>query len=198
VLDGVAATVRAARQAGLTTVVHLADAFDERRAGAVVAVVGRLAELGCDEIGLAEDGIAASPLRVRELLGDAAPAAGSAALRVRLRERDGIGLVNALVAMKSGVRRFDTTLGGVDGHLSAEDVLALAAELNVASPADRSALIAGLAGIPGIADIAGIAGITELNVTGSDDGAGGGAMAAGLEPTRGGDTPSGPACPCAG
>ena len=35
-----------------------------------------------------------------------------AELRVRLRAHHGLGLVNALVAMKSGVRHFDTTLDG--------------------------------------------------------------------------------------
>ncbi|MER5319007.1 flavin reductase [Streptosporangium roseum] len=79
----------------------------------------------------------------RDLLQDAVAAARPVPLRVRLRERHGIGMVNALIAMKSGVRLFDTTLGGVDGALPGEDVLFLAEQLNVASPVDRTALIAG-------------------------------------------------------
>ncbi|MER5423640.1 flavin reductase [Streptosporangium roseum] len=141
--ENAAVIVDAARRAGLVTVAHVTEAFAEGRAGAVLSAVGRLAELGCDEIGLEEGGLPASPLRVRDLLQDAVAAARPVPLRVRLRERHGIGMVNALIAMKSGVRLFDTTLGGVDGALPGEDVLFLAEQLNVASPVDRTALIAG-------------------------------------------------------
>lgn len=122
----------AARRAGMTVVARIPDAFH----------VDRLPELECDEIALEEGSRAASPLRVREVLQDATKAAGQARLRVRLRERHGIGMVNALIAMKSGVRLFDTTLGGVDGALPTEGVLYLAGQLEVASPADQSAVAA--------------------------------------------------------
>ncbi|GAA3613345.1 hypothetical protein GCM10022419_118100 [Nonomuraea rosea] len=137
--------LEAAQRAGLVTVANLPDAFAAGREHRVVAQVARLAALGCDEIALEEGGSAATPLQVRRVIQEAAAVAGGAALRVGLRERHGIGLVNALVAMKSGVWRFDTTLGGVDGALPAEDVLFLAGELEVASPVDRAALIAGAA-----------------------------------------------------
>ncbi|MFE3448966.1 flavin reductase [Nonomuraea sp. NPDC059194] len=129
-----------AQRSGLATVAHLPDAFAEP--DRVVSMVARLASLGCDEITLEEGGSPATPVGVRRLLQDAAAAADGAALRVGLRERHGIGLVNALVAMKSGVWRFDTTLGGVDGALPAEDILFLAGQLEVDSSVDRAALIA--------------------------------------------------------
>ncbi|MFC4121612.1 flavin reductase [Nonomuraea zeae] len=137
--------LEAAQRAGLATVANVPDAFAPGREHRVVAKVARLAALGCDEIALEEGGSAATPLRVRRLIQEAAAVSGRAALRVGLRERHGIGLVNALVAMKSGVWRFDTTLGGVDGALPAEDVLFLAGELEVASAVDRAALVAGAA-----------------------------------------------------
>ncbi|MDA0637233.1 flavin reductase [Nonomuraea sp. MCN248] len=140
-----ARVLEAAGRAGLTAVGHIAEAFARDRADHVVATVARLAELGCDEIGLEEGAVAATPVRVRGLLQDAAAAAGTATVRVALRERHGIGLVNALVAMKSGVRHFDTTLGGVDGALPAEDVLFLAGQLDVDTAVDRSVLIASAA-----------------------------------------------------
>ncbi|WP_187414483.1 flavin reductase [Nonomuraea sp. PA05] len=142
---GTGALVGAAREAGLTVVARLPDAFATGGERRVVAEVARLAALGCDEIALEEGRSPATPLRLRKLLQEAATVAGGAALRVALRERHGIGLVNALVAMKSGVWRFDTTLGGVDGALPAEDVLFLAGELEVTSTADRAALVAGAA-----------------------------------------------------
>ncbi|GAB3849998.1 hypothetical protein [Dactylosporangium cerinum] len=66
-------------------------------------------------------------------------------LRVRLRDRHGLGLVNALTAMKSGVRHFDTTLGGIDGVLACEDVQFLADRLGVACDSPRAALVAAAA-----------------------------------------------------
>ena len=48
---------------------------------------------------------------------------------------------NALTALKSGVRRFDATLGGVDGVVALEDVLHLFEQLEVAVPADRAATV---------------------------------------------------------
>ncbi|MFG1946293.1 flavin reductase [Nonomuraea sp. NPDC048826] len=137
--------LEAAGRAGLATVGHVPEAFARDRADHVVATVARLAELGCDEIGLEEGAVAATPIRVRDLLQDAAAVAGAATVRVALRERHGIGLVNALVAMKSGVRHFDTTLGGVDGALPAEDVLFLAGQLDVDTAVDRSVLVASAA-----------------------------------------------------
>ncbi|GAA4080381.1 flavin reductase [Nonomuraea soli] len=137
--DDDGAVPEAARRAGLTTVAHLRDAFAPHRAEHVLASITRLAEAGCDEIALAEGAGAATPMHVRALLGDAC---ASAALRVGLRGGDGMGLVNALIAMKSGVSRFDTTLGGLDGALPAEDLLLLAGQLDVACTADREALLA--------------------------------------------------------
>ncbi|GGO78478.1 flavin reductase [Nonomuraea cavernae] len=143
--DGAAPILEAARRAGLTTVGYLPDAFAPEHTGRTLTAAARLAELGCDEIGLRDGPQPATPVRVRDLLQDACAAAEPAAVRVALRERRGIGLVNALVAMKSGVRHFDTTLGGVDGALPAEDVLMLAGQLDVASAVDRDTLIAGAA-----------------------------------------------------
>ncbi|MEV0585398.1 flavin reductase [Nonomuraea sp. NPDC050310] len=141
--DAEARVVEAARRAGLATVAHLPDSF--AGGDGVTSAIARLAALGCDEIALEEGGSPATPIGVRRLLQDASAAAGGTSLRVGLRERHGIGLVNALVAMKSGVWQFDTTLGGVDGALPAEDVLFLAGELEVDSAVDRAALVAGAA-----------------------------------------------------
>ncbi|SEG54759.1 NADH-FMN oxidoreductase RutF, flavin reductase (DIM6/NTAB) family [Thermomonospora echinospora] len=133
--------VAAARERGLPVVGRVPDAFSPERQTAVLAAVDRLVEAGCAEIALDEGPDAASPLRVRNLLQDAVARTRPVPLRVRLREAHGLGLVNALTAMKSGVRHFDVTLGGVDGGLCAEDVLFLAARLDVATPIDRAALV---------------------------------------------------------
>ncbi|OPC79674.1 hypothetical protein B4N89_00780 [Embleya scabrispora] len=131
----------AAHTRGLAVALRAADAFAPSARGAVLAHVARAASLGCEEVCLDEGRHPASPVVVRLLLQEALGAAGPAAVRVGLREQHGLGLVNALTAMKSGVRLFDTTLGGIDGRLSAEDLLYLAHRLDVPAPADRPALL---------------------------------------------------------
>ncbi|MFG2246495.1 flavin reductase [Spirillospora sp. NPDC048823] len=152
VVDGPCAPdlVRAARLRGLAAVGRVPDAFRADRHAAVLAAVDRFAEAGCAEIALDEGPAAASPLRVRDVLQDAVARTRPLTQRVRLRESRGLGLVNALTAMKSGVRHFDVTLGGVDGGLCAEDVLFLAAQLEVATPIDRAALAAASADLEAI------------------------------------------------
>jgi len=139
------AMVAAARAAGCTAVGRVPDAFGAGRRAEALAAVGVLAAAGCDEIALDEGDGHADPLTVRELLCDAVPAGRGTPLRVRLSDRAGLGLANALTAMKSGVRHFDVTLGGLDGGLCSVDLLFLASRLEVAGPADRDALSAALA-----------------------------------------------------
>ncbi|MFI0350261.1 flavin reductase [Actinomadura sp. 9N407] len=134
--------IGAARERGLAVVGRVPDAFAPAREAEVLAAADRLVAAGCAEVALDEGPEAASPLQVRNLLQEAVPRTRPVPLRVRLREAYGLGPANALTAMKSGVRHFDATLGGIDGGLCAEDVLFLAARLGVAAPIDRAALVA--------------------------------------------------------
>ncbi|GGM05785.1 flavin reductase [Dactylosporangium sucinum] len=136
-----------ARRYDMRVTCWLPDAFVPDRASAVLAAVDALAGLGCDEIGLDEGAHAASPRQVRALLQDATVRSRPVPLRVRLRDRHGLGLVNALTAMKSGVRHFDATLGGLDGALACEDVLFLADRLGVACGSPRAALVGAAASL---------------------------------------------------
>ncbi|GAB2839196.1 hypothetical protein GCM10022221_43400 [Actinocorallia aurea] len=137
--------VSAARAKGAQAVGRVPDAFSPGNRDASVAAVADLVAAGCAEIALDEGAEPASPLHLRELLRDAVAVAGDVPLRVRLAENAGLGLANALTAMKSGVRHFDVTLGGLDDGLCAVDVLFLATRLDVASAADRDALVAAAA-----------------------------------------------------
>lgn len=142
--------IEAARARDLPVIGRVGDVFAPARQRDVLAAVDRLAAAGCAEIALDEGPEAASPLHVRNLLQEAVARARPVPVRVRLREAYGLGLANALTAMKSGVRSFDTTLGGVDGGLCAEDVLFLAARLGVATPIDRAALVAAAADLEAV------------------------------------------------
>jgi len=137
--------VAAARAAGCAAVGRVPDAFSPERREETLTAVGELLSAGCDEIALDEGDEPASPLAVREILCDAVPLAREVPVRVRLTDRDGLGLANALTAMKSGVRHFDVTLGGLDDGLCSVDLLFLASRLGVSSPADRDALSAAAA-----------------------------------------------------
>ncbi|MEU5988054.1 flavin reductase [Spirillospora sp. NPDC047418] len=147
---GAARLIEAARARGLTVVGRVGDVFAPARQAEVLDSVDRMVAAGCAEIALDEGPEAASPLHVRNLLQEAVARARPVPVRVRLREAYGLGLANALTAMKSGVRSFDTTLGGVDGGLCAEDVLFLAARLGVATPIDRAALVAAAADLEAV------------------------------------------------
>ncbi|MFC6343867.1 hypothetical protein ACFP8W_17910, partial [Nocardioides hankookensis] len=55
-----------------------------------------------------------------------------------LGDRDRLGLVKALTALKSGVHHFNTTLAGLDGAVATEDLVRLLGELDVDTPADAA------------------------------------------------------------
>ncbi|MCX5410214.1 flavin reductase [Streptomyces sp. NBC_00335] len=151
-------TVRAIRGAGhpdTLVVARVRDALQPGLARACLLTVQRLAAAGCGEIVLEEpaegchDTDGASPLELRRLLQDAIPEAGPVPLRLALRDHHGLGLVNALTGMKSGVRCFDTHFGGHGGLLSTERLVLLCSRMNVAAPLDIAALRA-LRGGPGV------------------------------------------------
>ncbi|MFB4307436.1 flavin reductase [Actinomadura sp. GTD37] len=142
--------IEQARDRDLSVIGRVGDVFAPARERDVLTAVDRMVAAGCAEIALDEGPEAASPLLVRNLLQEAVARARPVPLRVRLREAYGLGLANALTAMKSGVRSFDVTLGGVDGGLCAEDVLFLAARLDVATPIDRAALVAAAADLEAV------------------------------------------------
>ncbi|MCF2531555.1 flavin reductase [Yinghuangia soli] len=136
------ATALAARaqEHGLDIVVRVPHAFAVGSADRVRAAVDEALGLGCAELCLEEGSEAASPLHIRTVVQDAVVRARPTPVRVALREHNGLGLANALTAMKSGVRMFDTTLGGVDGRLSTEGLLYLAARLDISSVTDPTAI----------------------------------------------------------
>ncbi|WP_243057064.1 flavin reductase [Nocardioides sp. SR21] len=119
-----------------SVVVILDDAFDPARNDVVLGSIVALSSAGVAEIGLSEKGDTANPLRVRSLLQDAVGLARPVPLRMHLRNHDRLGLVKAIVALKSGVHHFDTTLSGLDGTVATEDLVRLFGGVEVDSPAD--------------------------------------------------------------
>lgn len=122
--------------------VHLHDPFALDRVDAVLNAAQRLGRAGVLEIGLPDTAGGATPLRVRALLQEVVALARPTPLRVGLHNRDSLGLVKAITALKSGVRHFDTTLGGLSGAVATEDLIRLLEEVDVDTPVDAPALLA--------------------------------------------------------
>ncbi|MEU7761747.1 MULTISPECIES: flavin reductase [Micromonospora] len=111
----------------------IADAFRPGGEDATLAELDQLLRAGHTAVTLVEKADA-SPVQVRAVLADATVRARRASLRVRLRTQRGLGLVNATVAMKSGVTGFDTTLSGRADALRTRDLVFLARQLGVSCP----------------------------------------------------------------
>jgi flavin reductase (DIM6/NTAB) family NADH-FMN oxidoreductase RutF len=124
------------------TVVHLRDAFAAESFDAVLAAVAALSPAGIAEIGLSDEGGRATPLQVRHLLQEVVALARPVPVRLRLHDRDRLGLVKALTALKSGVCHFDTTLAGLDGAVATEDLVRLLEEMEVDVDIDTAGLLA--------------------------------------------------------
>lgn len=122
--------------------VHLHNPFAVDRIDAVLSAVQRFGRAEVLEIGLPDTAGGATPLQVRALLQEAVALARPTPLRVGLHDRDRLGLVKAIIALKSGVRHFDTTLGGLAGAVATEDLIRLLEEVDVDTPVDAAALLA--------------------------------------------------------
>ena len=143
-----AASVTAARESVASTTggdakvrVTVLDAFAPDHHDAVIEAVESVVAVGADEVVLDDTSAHANPLTLRLRLIDAVASAKPAIVTVRLRDHAGLGMANALTALKTGVRSFDATLGGIDGTLAAEDLLYLCGLLDISSDVDRSAAL---------------------------------------------------------
>ncbi|WP_235735448.1 flavin reductase [Nocardioides alcanivorans] len=121
--------------------VTVIDPFDAVRLDLVLSAVQQFARAGVAEIALPDTAGGATPLTVRGLLQEAVALARPVPLRLGLHDRDRLGLVKALTALKSGVRHFDTTVAGLDEAVATEDLIRLLDEVDVDTPVDAEALV---------------------------------------------------------
>lgn len=138
--------VLAAREQGIAVRVEIEAAFAPARIDDTSETVVKVAALAPDAIVLVDDGTG-TPLTVRAVLQETVNRARPVPLAVRLDDRAGTATANALTALKSGVRRFDATLGGLDHTFALEDALHLFDQLEVAVPADRAATVRAALGV---------------------------------------------------
>jgi hydroxymethylglutaryl-CoA lyase len=101
----------------------------------VVELAGQMFCGGADEVVIADTIGAANPREVRDLLGDCVKAYGAERLAAHFHDTRGFALANAWAAIEAGLRRFDSSIGGLGGcpfapgaagNLATEDLVVLA------------------------------------------------------------------------
>jgi hydroxymethylglutaryl-CoA lyase len=113
---------------------------------AQVATLGdRLLDRGCTAVTYADTTGMATPRRVAELIDETGHAIG-----LHLHQTRGTGLLNAWAALRLGVRRFDTSVGGLGGspfapgaagNLATEEFVAVLDDVGVVTGIDVDSLI---------------------------------------------------------
>jgi hydroxymethylglutaryl-CoA lyase len=102
----------------------------------VLADAERLAEHGISRIAIADAEGAATPPRVRDLIGWLHGGLPTASFS----DRRGTAIANTLAAIESGLAEADATLGGAGGACCAEDLAAALAAMGLGTGLDPAAL----------------------------------------------------------
>ncbi|MGX9425193.1 MULTISPECIES: hydroxymethylglutaryl-CoA lyase [Bradyrhizobium] len=117
----------------------------------VVEIAVRLAEMGADEIIVADTVGYGDPGQVRRLMKAVIAAIGRVPVACHFHDTRGLGLANVTAALEAGVRAFDASLAGLGGcpfapgatgNIDTEDTVFLLEQLGFDTGADVEALIA--------------------------------------------------------
>jgi hydroxymethylglutaryl-CoA lyase len=134
----------------------IATAFGCTIAGAVpearvVEIAVRLAEMGADELIVADTVGYGDPRQVRRLMAAVIAAVGRVPVTCHFHDTRGLGLANVTAALDAGVRAFDASLAGLGGcpfapgatgNIDTEDTVFLLEQLGFDTGADVEALVA--------------------------------------------------------
>ena len=144
-----------ARSDGLKARAYVAVAFECPFEGVVPdETVERLAaamfDAGADEVIVADTIGAGNPLRARALFGRMVAAFGASRLAAHLHDTRALALANAWQALECGIRRFDSSAGGLGGcpfapgaagNLATEDLVSLLHQAGMDTGIDLAALL---------------------------------------------------------
>lgn len=153
--ENCAATLRAASAAGLATRAYIAVAWQCPFEGVtdqdtVVRLAAAMLAAGANEIVIADTIGAAAPADVAALLRAVAKSVPLDMLAAHFHDTRGMGGANAYSALETGVRRFDTSVGGIGGcpfvpeaagNLATEDLVLLAHQCGFATGIDIDGLL---------------------------------------------------------
>ncbi|HUG16140.1 MAG TPA: hydroxymethylglutaryl-CoA lyase [Thermomicrobiales bacterium] len=143
---------RLAKQNGVWLRGYVSTAFHCPYSGPVdpeqaVVVAGRLFEIGCDEVAIADTIGVATPLDVDRLLRIAIPRLPIERLAMHFHDTTDLALANVVIALEAGITVFDGAAGGLGGcpfapgapgNLATEKLVRLLDGLGVASGVDAA------------------------------------------------------------
>ena len=148
-----------AAQRGVATRAYIAVAVECPFEGLVDAktietLSARMARAGAQEIVIADTIGAAAPRQIGGLLKAVSESVPVSKLAIHLHDTRGMGLANAWAALEAGVRRFDSSAGGIGGcpfapgaagNLATEDLVLMAHQCGMATGVDLPRLYEAIA-----------------------------------------------------
>ena len=123
-------------------------AIPQRR---VVQLVGRMLDLGVFEVSVGDTIGVATPKQVKQLLKSIGRSVGLKKVAMHFHDTRGTALVNVVASLDEGVRRFDSSVGGLggcpyaqgaSGNLATEDLIYLLTGMGVATGVKLDVLLA--------------------------------------------------------
>jgi len=147
--------VALAREASTPVTAGIATAFGCPFEGDVpedrlVEIVGRLLDLGSDEVMIADTTGMANPLQVERMMGRIRDRWPDVPFALHFHNTRGMGLANVVAGLRAGVSIYDASIGGIGGcpfapkatgNVSTEDVVHMLHEMGIETGIDLDTLI---------------------------------------------------------
>jgi len=144
-----------ARQDGIRVTATIAVAFECPFDGPVAPsiveeLVGKFKGLGADEVAIADTIGAANPRQVRVLTDSLVAEHGPVKLSCHFHDTRAMGLANVFAAVESGIRKFDSSIGGLggcpfapgaSGNVATEDVVMMLHQMGFDTGIDLNGLM---------------------------------------------------------
>jgi len=117
----------------------------------VYQVAEKVLEAGCDELNMCDTVGFGNPAQVKRMLTEVVKQAGKVSVAAHFHDTRGMGLANAVAAVDAGVRRFDSSLGGLggcpfatgaSGNIATEDCVYMMENLGLTTGIDIEAMLA--------------------------------------------------------
>jgi hydroxymethylglutaryl-CoA lyase len=134
--------IRAAKASGIRAKAYVAVAFECPFEGPtsremLYRLTRQMFDAGADEVVIADTIGAAAPMQVREVMTDLVASHGTDRLAGHFHDTRGMALANCFASIEAGIRRFDSSIGGLGGcpftpnaagNLATEDLALMAAQ----------------------------------------------------------------------